>query len=486
MSMTETDLELEGIHATLAAAQIDLVAGKVESNRDRLLANAASVMTEASRSRGSTFLNEDEFRGFKQAVETAARYDGLLTTLEKLKTEQRSRAAVIGYEPRVYGHANPDNSFFLDLAWSTQPGHQQWHDATARLDRHAHEVAVEMRRGSSPEGRRAKKTIREHYRSANVPESRRLIRETETRAMSSAPGSGGPFVTPQYVVDQFALYRTPARAFADQAHGLKLPPYGLEVYLPAMTGPAAAGPQTEGSGVDETDPTSTYLSSSLETIAGQVTISQQLYDRGGCDGLSTDQIIGLQVKEQIDQQIDAYVLTQALANAGSVTDSGTASIATLYADTAAARQLLADTAGTRLLATHLFTTSDLFGWATSLLDDQHRPILTPDSGALVAAAAMGDPQWQSWTGVHLGQLRWHTDDNIPATGYSGLDTQLVVARPAEVFVWESDEPIAFAYPQTEAAALEVIIGLRSYVGCIVRYPKAVASISGDAYSTSLA
>lgn len=80
-----------------------------------------------------------------------------------------------------------------------------------------------------------------------------------------------------------------------------------------------------------------------------------------------------------------------------------------------------------------------------------------------------------------GDLAWFEDLNIPA---SGSNTQIVVARPQEVLVFECD-PIPFAYPETEAGDLSVAIGLRAYVGCIVRYPKAVQTISGAAYASSL-
>jgi hypothetical protein len=73
------------------------------------------------------------------------------------------------------------------------------------------------------------------------------------------------------------------------------------------------------------------------------------------------------------------------------------------------------------------------------------------------------------------------DNNVPAVG---SNSQIVVARPSEVFVFEGS-PISFSYAETEAADLSVVIGLRVYVGCIVRYAKAVQAISGNTYPTTL-
>jgi hypothetical protein len=42
------------------------------------------------------------------------------------------------------------------------------------------------------------------------------------------------------------------------------------------------------------------------------------------------------------------------------------------------------------------------------------------------------------------------------------------------------DPIAFSYPETEAVDLSVVIGLRSYVATIARFPKSVAVIGGSA------
>jgi len=470
-------LELTADLADERADDLELVEVKLRSNRDNRVHQAAAIMEASPDGR----LPDEEFRRFRSAVSEATRYQDELDTLAKLRKESRGLAAVVKREPRQYGPSNPRHSFFADLAdYMLQT--PNYRAAEQRLMRHGKEVGIEARNNPlSPEGQRARRVLREYTRCSNTTEHRHQLDETETRAMSSTSTSGGSFVTPQYVVDLWASYRGPARAFADQCRSVPLPEYGLEVYLPSMTGPAAAGAQTENSGLDETDPTGVYLSASLETIAGLVTVSQQLYDRGGQDGLGFDEIVGAQIKEQLDAQIDNYVLTQALANAGTVTDSSTGSITTLYTDVAAAREKLTDTAGTRLQASHLFTTSDLFGWATRQVDSSGRPILTPDSGAIVAAQAMGDPAFRSWSGVHLGQCRWHLDDNIPAV--SG-NTQLVVARPAEVFVWEG-EPIPQVTPETGATTLSVVISLRSYVAAIPRYQKAVAVIGGSAYPTSL-
>jgi hypothetical protein len=60
---------------------------------------------------------------------------------------------------------------------------------------------------------------------------------------------------------------------------------------------------------------------------------------------------------------------------------------------------MADTAGTRLRPTHLFTTSDLFGYFSKQLDTANRPIMVPsfDAQPFAALTAAGDPKAEGWT-----------------------------------------------------------------------------------------
>ena len=73
-----------------------------------------------------------------------------------------------------------------------------------------------------------------------------------------------------------------------------------------------------------------------------------------------------------------------------------------------------------------------------------------------------------------------SDDNIPAIG---ADTQILVARPEEIYTFDGQN-LAFAYEETAAQNLTVQVGMRTYVGAVARFPKAVASITGTAYPTS--
>src|ERR1019366_6802369 len=94
-----------------------------------------------------------------------------------------------------------------------------------------------------------------------------------------------------------------------------LPPYGLEVYLPAFTSATSTTQQTEASAVSETDPSTGFQSAQVQTVSGQVTIAQQLSDRGGfTGGGSFDVALGKQLGQQLAEAIEKYVINQVLAN----------------------------------------------------------------------------------------------------------------------------------------------------------------------------
>jgi hypothetical protein len=122
----------------------------------------------------------------------------------------------------------------------------------------------------------------------------------------------------------------------------------MELYTPVMTAATKAGKQTEGSTITEATPTAELEGAKLETVAPMLIITQQLHDRGFTGGGAFDEVIGRQIHQQLDQEVDLYVLNQAITNGESVTGETSYSNKGLYRDMALAREKLTDTGGTRL------------------------------------------------------------------------------------------------------------------------------------------
>jgi len=401
---------------------------------------------------------------------------------------------VVREEPRTYGPGSP-NSYFADLCWAAMPGDPHFRDAQERLVAHGREVVRDCVNDVNAR-KRVVRLAREHYRKDEA-RGRQFIsdieaRALEVRAMDTTAASGGSFVTPEYLVSEYAPFRQFGRVFIDQANVQPLPEYGMTVYLPHVTGPAGVASQSsQNAGITETDPTAGYLSANLVTEAGQVTVSQQLLDRAG-PGIQFDRIVFDQLQRAYNQAIDTAVLTAALANAGTVTDAhttatGAAVIQDLYSDVATAAQQMETATGTVLSPTHLFATPTEWAFVSSQLDSNGRPLVVPSAGGpfnAIAAAIAGKEAVvpEGATGYELLSLPVFKDGNIPTTN-AGADTQIVVAHMPEVWVWEG-EPVPRTIPQTFAQNLSVLLQLYAYYTVIVRYPAAVQSITGARYPVS--
>lgn len=406
------------------------------------------------------------------------------------------------HEPTTYGKGSP-NSYFLDLAVASLPTHPGYDEARSRLRQASHEAAVEMLTNTDAEKRgRIRSMIAEEQRRAGKDSVRDALKRAEAlgqtgrgelrAGMDTTSGSGGSFATPVYFVQEYAPYREAGRAFADACNKQELPAYGMTVYIPHVTGPAAVATQSsQNSAIQETDPTAGYLSGNLGTIAGEVTVSQQLLDRAG-PGFQFDRMVFDQLNRDYAPKLDVAVLTAALAGAGTIayTDStgfhlnvanGTGGF---YSKVSGAKSAIRKGAGTYLRPSHLFLDPARWEFISGWGDGQARPVVVPGYAgpfnAVAGGNADGDMPIDGPTGYRLNGLPVFTDANIP-TPTVGAD-QAVVGDLAEVYVFEGT-PVTRALPQTLGNNLSVLLQLYSYNTTIVRYPLGVQTVAGTGMAT---
>ena len=426
----------------------------------------------------------------------------------------RDRQARVVHEPRTYS-ADGAHSFYADTILARVLADE---NAQRRLEAHAREVAHEVVRGTS-EGRYAERTIltrtRTHdealHREAFEREMNELRSLTTGAGVSAgSAGSGSVFVSPYFLLDQWAPYRGRRRPFADQCISLPMPVFGMHAYIPAFTSPGtSAEKQTEGSAITEGAPQSALEGTEVQTITSRVNITQQFLDRAFGSGGNIDVILGLQMQQQMEEQVDLHVLEQAIKNGSAVTGTSTVwktnsfeeqakGFARFYEDLAAGREKMFDESGTRLRPTHFFTTSDFYSFATKLTDAQGRPILQLTQrplderrkGAQGADNLEDVPKWSRFTGTVLpGGVMWFTDDNIPTKTVGTVPncTQLIVSAPDEALVLVEDVvPTLTLMPQTVGNKLEVVVIQRKYAAAITRHAAGSAIINGTAYLNALA
>jgi hypothetical protein len=254
----------------------------------------------------------------------------------------------------------------------------------------------------------------------------------------------------------------------------------LELYVPAFGSASTVAEQVaENSGVTDTSPTASYLSTALVTFAGEVDVSQQLFDRAGPIG--ADVVIHAALMQNLNTEVNLNAITQAIAGGGTVTGAGSFTAANFLGDISKAKMQMETTAGTRLPATHVFLQPDFYEWSIAQVDPNGRPLLLPANSTAVLpiqAAADGAPP-VGFTGERLNGTAVFTDGSIPNASTS-TQTQIVVANAADVLTMTS-EPVVRAFVETEAADLTVIIQAYALTGCLVRHATSVQVVTGGAY-----
>lgn len=460
------------------------------ASADSQMRQAQAIMLEYGDADG-TISDPALFQQYRNHMASSAAALKQAKTAKKLfrAHSQTVRSLTVRNEPSVYTRNGP-NSYFVDVAACAAGAvaGNVYEEAKERQTRYAAELNHEIRSGSK-RGAAIINAVRERYRTTdgNAETHRAVVsRVQEVRAGTTTSLAG--FVTPAWIQELAAIYRAPTASFSNLARHIPLPAFGLEVDFGGFTTAPTVGTQNaENSGVDNLDPAGANVGPiPVETFAGQVNISQQLFDRGrspGALGGSFDQTVLVQMQSQLDAAVSLYVIQQALVNATVITEGSTWTIPLLWSDTSTAAEKLADNAGTRFPGTHVFSTTDLLRWATKQTDaTTNRPVIIPDATAIEVVRADatqgGVGSDDGYSGVLLpGGLRWHTDDNIPAQTGHPTYAQFIVAQMSEVLVFDGD-PISFAYPESDAVNLTVAVGLRKYVASSPRYGKAVAVVNG--------
>lgn len=488
-----------------AQANVDAIAAEATSPD----ADLAGIETRSATARTAVEQLDTEIR---TARENLGAYDDRITEIHEEEVREASLAEIRGTlrgagqvevtEPTTYGKGSA-HSYFADLAdMAMGVTNPRYEAARSRMVSASHEVAVEFAHANSEKRERIRSIIREEKRSLGKDGVRDAIAQyealgqtgrSELRAMDTGASSGGSFATPVYLVGEYAPYREAGRAFADACNAQELPAYGMTVYLPHVTAGADVDSQSggENNAISESDPTAGYLSAGLTTLAGEVTVSQQLLDRTG-PGFEFDKMVFDQLKRDYSPKLNKLAWTAALAAAGTVAYTDTTGfklnvangVGGFYGKVSAAKAKIRTTPGVFLAPNVLFLDPSRWEYISGWGDGQARPVVVPGyagpMNALAGGNADGDIPVDGPTGYRLNGLPVTTDSGIPVPG-AGAD-QAVVADTKEVYLFEGS-PVTRAVPQTKASNLSVLLQLYSYAAVIPRYPAAVQTIAGTGMST---
>ena len=488
---------------TAKASELNAIRQKLQRSTSGQQKRAAEVVKE----HGEKRMDDPVYERFLKDAKSVATQGDLDERLAVAERRHVTAASVLA-EPAPYG-PNSQHSWFLDTAavrsaqvgtWAVAQGAGNMDPLAVeeRLRCHAKDVRSAVLR-HSPYGQQIKQQLRDQSR-VDDPNRHKLAFEAELRALTTgggttatAGGEAAAFVPPAIVLSAFATFKGVARSFAYQCASEPLPEYGMKIYVPVFTSASSVTEQAEGGTVAESSPSASLESGEVKSLDGRVIISEQLSQRGFTGGGSFDKALAEQLAEQLHERVERYTLGVAISNGAAVAGQSSYSTKNLYQDLALGREQLTDTAGTRLRPTHMFTTSDLYSYASRQVDGQERPIIVPQfvagfpvtTGADDFDAAGDLPKWSRFTGTVMpGGVLWFTSDGIETVGTTNR-TQIVVSAPGEAIVLMESTPVLSVYPQTGASHLEPTVILREYASAVTRHASGTAAISSAAYTTAL-
>jgi HK97 family phage major capsid protein len=372
---------------------------------------------------------------------------------EELQKRYSGPSVQVISEPQVYQRGNNETQFFRDL-WLAN--HRRDQDALDRLRRNNAMVAD------------AKKQ----------------------RAISTGTGGGGEFVPPLWLEEDYIKYARAGRVTANLCRRGVVPPGTNSINIPKInTGTATAAVSSQNSNIQNTDLTTTSVSSPVITIAGGQTVSLQLIEQSP---LNIDEIVLQDLAADYAVKLNAQVLSGSGSSGqatGLLTLSGTNSVTWTQATPALGGPggMYPKVAnGVQQIHTKRFLPPNAiimhpvrWAWAESQVDNNGRPLVVPASGGAFQMLANLDEQVsEGLVGTMLG-LPVYVDAVIPVNGGTGANQDsIIITKADDLWLWEG-EVRAEAFAQTYANQMSVFVRLYNYVSFQAgRYAPSTSVVTG--------
>lgn len=389
-------------------------------------------------------ISDIELRNSK-AADLAAKVDASAP-----KAEKRSASpAYVVSEELTYSERTATN--FLNDALKAQFGGDS--EARDRIQRHQTEMAVELRAAST----------------------------------SSFDG----LVVPQYLVDLYAPLARSGRVFADASRKHIMPAQGMSVVISRLTTGTNVAYQTSENTTSVTqDPDDTTLTVSINTIAGQNSVSKQALMRG----YNIENIVVGDLLRAYNTKLDAALLNGTGANGqplglASMTTgilvtytATTGTVSGVFPKIADAVQQVQSTIFASPNA--IFMHPRRLGFFLAGVDGNLRPLVVPTANNPQNAMGVGTglPAYGN-SGYSILGLPVYTDANISTTLGAGTNQDAIyVVDLNECHLWEdAAQMVKFEEPAGKVAINMVLFGYSAFTS--LRYPGAIAAINGTGLAT---
>jgi HK97 family phage major capsid protein len=299
----------------------------------------------------------------------------------------------------------------------------------------------------------------------------------ETRAESTIAGAGGEFAPPQWQIQNFVALARPRRTTADLVNNVPLPPGYSSFNLPKVATGAAVANQTQNTGVQVTDITTTSVSTTITTIAGGALISQQMLDQSP---VGLDQVITADLAKALAGAVDSYTIAAIAAAAGNAITYTSASPTSLLFGQYVQQAIDAVLVGDFNNPDAIVMRPDRWGRLLAYGDTAGRPLVTPNAayGRFNSLGTANGVVNQGIAGEYRG-ISVYLDPLIPANLGAGTNQdEVFVLESQQVNLYEST-PMIEAFRETYSNQLSLFVRVYEYVGIIAnRLPKAISAVTG--------
>jgi HK97 family phage major capsid protein len=385
---------------------------------------------------------EENVERLKSAIDRHVRMDNAYKDVPRVKDGETSTGRItsvtepLTYRPEAEGGKA---SFFQDV-WAAKSGNPT---AQARLARHQKEMAIR-------------------------------------NDMTTSATDGGEFVPPQHIQEKWAELARAGRVYANVIGSLPIPTTGMSFTVPRVTSGVTTAVHTENNNVSETDAVTDEITLTVRTIAGQVDLSRQSFERSD-PGL--DLVLGRDLARSYAVTLDAHLLNH--ANDGVLNNGDTNGVTYTDASPTVGELYPKIADAVQQVHTGVFMSPDAIfmhprRWATFIgaVDTTGRPLVNPVApqnpiagfGGVVSEGAVGSVQG----------LPVFVDANIPTTGGAGTDEDAIIATwlGAHIF-YESVTPRVRVFEEVGSGTLTVRIQVYGYIAySSKRYDAGTSIITG--------
>ena len=394
--------------------------------------HAAAAAIETADESADLDALQGEFDGKLEVAERAAdaveQREALIEARESMTVKPVAdvKVEVISNE-QVYRPDRPERSYFRDLYLSKTKGDRE---ATDRLSGHA----------------------------------------LATRDINTTDTSGGDFVPPAYLVNEYIAKARAGRVTADLCSKFALPGGTDSINFPAITtGTANAAQSSQNSALQETNLVTATVTAPVTTIGGIQDVSVQLVEQSP---IAFDQVIFADLAASHAQAVGNAVINgtgssgtlEGFVNADTVNTITYTDASPTAAETVAK---IAD--GIQQVATSRFLPADAIvmhprRWyaLASGGDGSQRPLVVPTAQAQNTFGTSGDVVAEGPAGNILG-LPVYLDPNIATnTGASTNQDIIIISRFADAYLFEGT-PKAEVFRETLSAEATVRFRLYNFV-----------------------